>query len=371
MVTIITTMTRLHLALPLGLLCSVFANSTTHADVPDEYMGTPYMGAQTIPGRVELANLDEGGQGVAWDVDNNRMNYAPPLSGDSHRPGDLDLPYIGMTNRFLVDGTWNEDFWEDGTRYPSEAMPHEFYMGAVHAGDWVRLTVNVEQAGTYNVSSDWACEKNPCGYSIWFNDGSDPAAELDGENKSGSVEFEGTADYHKWRSYPNQAQVTLSAGMQLMTFKVEVNDHLQYGHLVFDLIGGGAGGTGGAGGSAGASAGGAGGTSGGAGGANGGAPAAAGVGGAPAGGGTPGVGAGAGGTPGAAGTTAAAGSAGSATASAGGTGTAPTGPAANGSNVDTASGCAHTRLGSSASSSWFALSLLMAAAGLARRRQQR
>jgi hypothetical protein len=369
-------MTRLRLASSLGLFSCFFGISTAHADVPAEYMGTPYMGAQTIPGRVELANLDEGGQGIAWDCDNNRMNYAPPLSGDSHRPGDLNLPYIGMTNRFLVDGTWNEDFWDDaggGGRYPSEAEPYEFYMGAVHAGDWVRLTVNVEQAGTYNVSSDWACELNPCGYSIWFNDGSDPNAELDGENKSGPIQFEGTGSYHVWHAFPNQAQVTLTAGMQLMTFKVEVNNHLQYGHLVFDLVGGG---TGGAGGAGGAPAGGAGGApAGGAGGAaagSGGAPPAAGSGGAPAAGST-GVGAGAAGAPAAAGSTSTGGTAGSPTASTGGTMTTPTGPAANGadSNVDTESGCAHARLGSSVSASWLSLAMLIAGASVARRRQRR
>ena len=45
----------------------------------------------------------------------------------------------------------------------------------------------------------------------------------------------------------------LSAGEQLMTFHVEVADHLQYGHLQFDLVGGtpvGGGGTGGAAGGA-------------------------------------------------------------------------------------------------------------------------
>jgi MYXO-CTERM domain-containing protein len=123
--------------------------------------------------------------------------------------------------------------------------------------------VNVQQAGKYDVSSNWACESAECGLSIWFNDGvsgSDNAGKpLDGKNKSGVVKFEGTKDYHKWRAYPKFAQVELTAGPQVMTFHVEVANHLQYGFLQFDLVGGNpSGGTGGAGGSSpgGASAGG-------------------------------------------------------------------------------------------------------------------
>jgi len=57
-------MTRLHgslvgLLLPLAILS---VGSAAVAAVPADYKGTPYMGTpQSIPGRVELANLDEGG----------------------------------------------------------------------------------------------------------------------------------------------------------------------------------------------------------------------------------------------------------------------------------------------------------------------
>ena len=229
----------------------------THAAVPAEYEGTPYMGtAQTIPGRVELANLDEGGLDVAFFADHRRENAVAegysPISGDDHRAGNLDLPNICKTNRALeVPGEGSEDFWEDGTRYPSDQDLHWYYMGFAHTVDWVRVTVNVQQAGTYNVSSNWACANPQCGLSIWFNDGNstadNPDRPLDGENKTGTIMFEGTNDYHRWRAYPNFAQVELSAGEQIMTFHLEVADHLQYGFLQFDLVGGG--GAGGAGGS--------------------------------------------------------------------------------------------------------------------------
>jgi hypothetical protein len=239
--------------------------SEAHAAIPAGYTGTPYKGTpQTIPGRVELADLDEGGLNVAFFADHRRENAEAegysPISGDDYRPGNLNLPNICKTNRAVEKpGEGSEDFWEDGKRYPSDDKLYEYYMGYAHTVDWVRVTVNVQQAGMYNVSSNWACANPSCGLSIWFNDGASPADNpdrpLDGENKTGTVELEGTNDYHKWRAYPNFAQVELSAGVQLMTFHVEVADHLQYGHLQFDLVGGtpvGGGGTGGAAGAGGA-----------------------------------------------------------------------------------------------------------------------
>jgi hypothetical protein len=194
-------------------------------------MGVP----QVIPGRVELADLDEGGLNVAFFADHHRDNAVAqgysPISGDDYRPGDLGLPNICKTNG------QNPDHWEGGGLYPSEEDPNWYYIGYAHTVDWVRVTVNVEQAGTYSVSSNWACANPQCGLSLWFNDGTEPMDDPeDGVNKSGNIVFEGTNDYHIWRAYPDFATVELSQGLQLLTFNLEQADHLQYGFLQFDLI---------------------------------------------------------------------------------------------------------------------------------------
>jgi len=210
---------------------------TARAAVPTAYKGTPYKGTpQAIPGRVELADMDLGGQGVAWAADHNRMNSAgyEPISGNDYRPDDKNLPNICKTNK------QNPDFMVGtGAPYPATTPTKEvYYMGYAHAHDWVRMTVDVKQAGTYNVSSTWASANGQWGLSLWFNDGSNPTAPMDGVNKSGKVVMPGTSDYHKWKDYPNFTQVQLGAGVQLLTFHLEQEDHLQYGFLQFDLVGG-------------------------------------------------------------------------------------------------------------------------------------
>jgi hypothetical protein len=242
------------------LFCAVSAR----ADVPADYTGKPYLGTPSaIPGRVDLVNVDTGGAEISYHADHNRLNSAgyEPISGNDYRPTEKDLPNICKTNGA------NPDHWlADGMLYPSVANPTEYYIGYAHKVDWVKVTVNVQQAGKYNVSSNWASDGAKLGLSIWFNDGHsavDPKHPKDGVNKSGVVVLDGTSDFHQWKAYPNFTTVDLSAGIQVMTFHLEQEDHLQYGFLQFDLIGGaGAGGMGGAGGSGGSAQAGAGGSSG-------------------------------------------------------------------------------------------------------------
>ena len=344
---------RLRQVLLVGLSAfSVLAAARARADIPADYTGTPYKGTPSaIPGRVDLVNVDLGGAEISYHADHNRMNSAgyEPISGNDYRPDEKDLPNICKTNEA------NPDTWVvDGTTYPSATNKVEYYIGYAHAVDWVKVTVNVAVAGKYDVSSNWASDGAKAGLSIWFNDGHspvDPKHPKDGVNKSGVVILDGTSDFHKWKAYPKFTTVELAAGLQVMTFHLEQNDHLQYGFLQFDLQGGNPVGTGGAGGAGagGAPASGAGGT--------GGADAAAG---APSAGGT-------GGALVAAGGSATSGAAGASTLPSAGAGGAPAPIDAPAS--DQSSGCSLTR---GSASSWPAgIAALFAACALLRRRRAR
>ncbi len=324
-----------------------------HADIPADYTGTPYKGTPSaIPGRVDLVNVDLGGAEISYHADHNRMNSAgyEPISGNDYRPDEKDLPNICKTNE------QNPDTWVvDGTQYPSATNKVEYYIGYAHAVDWVKVTVNVAVSGKYDVSSNWASDGAKAGLSIWFNDGHsavDPKHPKDGVNKSGVVILDGTSDFHKWKAYPKFATVDLSAGLQVMTFHLEQNDHLQYGFLQFDLQGGnpvGTGGSGGVGGAGGTATGGTGGTDTAAG-----APSAGGTGGATPAGGASGSASTAGGAAGASTSLPSAGASGAATPI-----TSP--------SADQSSGCS---LSPRPASSWPAcVAALLAACALVRRRR--
>ena len=219
------------------LLACASSVARSEAAVPASYMGTPYKGvAQAVPGRIEFENVDLGGFGVAYDVDHHENT----ASGKDYRPGE-DIPQISRTNT----GEF-KDNRPDMTPYPSADKLQEYYIGWAHAGDWVKLTIDVKQAGTYKVSSTFASDPDKIRFKMTFNDGALP----------GVVELEGTKDFHIWKEYKDFATVELEAGLQVVQFALEI-EHLQYDYLEFTLVGGG---SAGAGGSGGASAGGAGGS---------------------------------------------------------------------------------------------------------------
>lgn len=210
-----------------SILASLLLASTTWvslgaAAVPASYKGTPYKGtAQAIPGRIEFENVDLGGFGVAYDVDHHENT----ASGKDYRPGE-DIPQISRTNtgEFM-------DKRPDMSLYPSAAKPQEHYIGWAHAGDWVKLTVDVKQAGTYKVSSTFASDPDEIRFDMHFNDGTLP----------GVIELEGTKDFHVWKEYRDFATVELEAGLQVLQFSLEI-EHLQYDYLELTLVGGQAGG---------------------------------------------------------------------------------------------------------------------------------
>ncbi len=236
------------------------------AAIPPGYTGTPFGGTpRPLPGRIDFEDFDEGGETISWDVDDHTGNFGEGgCPGNAYREGTH--PQLCQTNT----NPGEDDLYTAGPlmgqKYPSDAMPQSIYIGYTHGVDWVKVTVDVKQAGSYKVSSTWASEAggaaviNP---EISFNDVVKPTPALPG-----------TGGYHNWIAYPDFATIELEAGVQVLKF-VAKTQHLNYDYLQFSLVlpgggvddgsgnaGGGGGGAGGAAGAAGAAAGGASGTGG-------------------------------------------------------------------------------------------------------------
>lgn len=321
-----------------------------HAAIPAGYTGTPFGGTpRAIPGRIDFEDFDEGGENVAWDVDDHTGNFGeggcaangyregihPQLCQTNTNPNELDIFSSGPMM---------------GTKYPSEATPQSIYIGYTHGVDWVKITVDVKQAGTYKLSSTWASEAAGAGVinpEISFNDVVKATPALPG-----------TGGYHNWVAFPDWATFELEAGVQVLKFLAKTQ-HLNYDYLQFSLVLPGGGVDDGSG-NAGGGGGGVAGTAGAAGGPAGGASGAGGAGTA----GTAGTAAvlpmptgGSAGAP--AGTAGSVGAGGSAVGTAG---TAPTGPALSGSSAEQDSSCRFGR--PSGQSGWLSM-LALAAVGTA------
>ena len=125
------------------------------SNVPKDYKGTPYedsrykKGAQVIPGRVQCAYYDMGGEGVTYhDAD-----------AKNHGSGELNPADGSYLNEFRIHEGVDISYTKfhrtpepfDDNRYEKLTPPAEqLYVGWTEPGEWFRITVNVRRAGLYS-----------------------------------------------------------------------------------------------------------------------------------------------------------------------------------------------------------------------------
>jgi hypothetical protein len=140
---------------------------------------TPYGGTPApVPGTIEAENFDEGGQGVAY-YDTTAGN-----TGGRYRSTDVDIENTGDTG-----GGYN--------------------IGWMAVGEWLKYTVNVGTAGTYDL--EFRVAANGSGGTFRL--------EVDGVDKTGTLTIPDTGG---WQTYTTvrRTGVSLSAGQQVWRFVV-------------------------------------------------------------------------------------------------------------------------------------------------------
>jgi hypothetical protein len=129
-----------------------------------------------VPGTVQAANYDTGGQGVAYNV------ISTNGTANSYRPDGVDL-----------EATSDTGGGDD--------------LGWTATGQWFKYTVNVATAGTYTVSLRLA---SPSGVTDGLH-----IASSSGANLSGAVNVPATGGWQAWAT--TTATVTLPAGQQTLS----------------------------------------------------------------------------------------------------------------------------------------------------------
>jgi hypothetical protein len=161
---------------------SIGLNGNTPPPVGDG-ADAPYGGtAAAVPGTVQAANYDTGGQGVALNV--TSVNG----SANSYRSDGVDLEATSDT----------QDTSPAGGTYD---------LGWTSPGQWFNYTVDVATAGTYTVSLRLAGD-------VAVTDGLHIANSA-GANLSGDINVPDTGGWQDWTTVT--ASVTLPAGVQTLT----------------------------------------------------------------------------------------------------------------------------------------------------------
>ena len=197
------------------------------AQLPTGYSGRPFSddslgfkGPQVIPGRIELAYYDLGGEGVAYH-DSTATNDGAILNhkcfdyGCHWRPG---VPYhiAFFRENEGVDISYTKD-WAD-FNHPNKADPkvNQLYVGWQSDGEWTNYTVNVMKPGKYRIITVYGYKDNKS--ELWLN----------GKKAASLILPENTGSFHYWTQATIGEIIFSKAGLNLLTLKYNRGSNLAY-----------------------------------------------------------------------------------------------------------------------------------------------
>jgi hypothetical protein len=213
--------------------------SGSEAKVPKAYKGRPFRdathisGPQTIPGRLEAALYDLGGEGIAYhDVDkinhgSGELNYTPghcepgvPPSICHFREDEgADISYV----KKLAD-----------LNHPSPVLPdwQQFYLGWEENGEWTNYTVNVTRPGRYRIMAMYTHTAQTIQFSLNDQPAADCVLPLDPWTLYPDRHDPAWMVFHTWNK-ADCGEITFSQkGLQLLTLHYKQGNNLAY----FDFV---------------------------------------------------------------------------------------------------------------------------------------
>lgn len=214
-------------------LAAVFAASEVSASQKSflkNYKGTPYAdmrysgGPQKIPGKVECAYYDRGGEGVAYhdiDAKNNGSGGLNPADGtylnEFRKDEGVDISYTKFRDQI------------DNSPYNVVPPPENLlYVGWTEPGEWFNVTVETQRAGNYSADLLFTSRS---GGTISLDVNGEPATPVltipPTFNASDPLAWR---QWHHWNLAHHIAQIRLPAGTSVITVHVlsEGNMNLAY-----------------------------------------------------------------------------------------------------------------------------------------------
>jgi hypothetical protein len=225
--------TTLRLRLFLPALLALFTTSAVCASkthYPKNYKGTPYQdsryqsGAQKIPGRVECAYYDRGGEGVAYHDTDSKNNGSGGLN-------PADGTYL---NQFRMDEGVDISYAKfhdqiDNSPYDLVQPPeNQLYVGWTEPGEWFNITVQVAHAGAY--SADLLYTSNRSGTISIDVNGKAATSALTIASTFNVSDPIAWRQWHHWNITRELVQLRLPAGKSVLTVHIltEGNMNLAY-----------------------------------------------------------------------------------------------------------------------------------------------
>jgi hypothetical protein len=206
------------------------------SNFPRDYKGTPYTDShhkaafQVIPGKVECALYDKGGEGVAYhdtDAVNHGSGELNPADGsylhEFRMKEGVDISYAKLRNTpdAIDDSPW------------TIVMPpaNQLYVGWTEPGEWFNISVDVERAGVYTADLLYTSKR---GGTISIDVNGKPASDQitipTTFNKADPIAWR---QWHHWNRAPRLVRLQLPTGKSLLTIHIVAGGQMNLAWLDF------------------------------------------------------------------------------------------------------------------------------------------
>jgi hypothetical protein len=205
------------------------------AAIPADYKGQPFQDShyksapQVIPGVIQCALYDLGGEGVAYH-DTDAINHGSgELNHQSFHMGGPGGPLTSHCEPGVpeyicyfrenegVDISYTKSFADFSHPNLYDPPKQQLYIGWEADGEWTNYTVNVKTAGVYTIDALYGKAANTLEFSL----DNQPAASC-------KLPID-TGDWHKWNKAMDCGRITFpSTGLHLLTLHYNANNNLAY-----------------------------------------------------------------------------------------------------------------------------------------------
>jgi hypothetical protein len=219
--------------LPLVLAVFVLTAGAAIASGQKAYTGVPYQdsrytgGAQKIPGRVECAYYDSGGEGVAYhdsDAKNNGSGALNPADGSY-------LNEFRMHEGVDTSYTKYHDQIDNSPYDVVQPQENQLYVGWTEPGEWFNLTVDVAKAGVYRGDLFYTSNR---GGTISLNvNGKDATGPLSIASTFNASEPIAWRQWHHWNLASGIAKVQLPKGKSVLTVHILTGGNMNLAYFDF------------------------------------------------------------------------------------------------------------------------------------------
>ncbi|MFC5864731.1 hypothetical protein ACFPT7_20650 [Acidicapsa dinghuensis] len=217
----------------ISVMLLLVTTGRAYQDFVSSYKGLPYndsrvqSGPQIIPGRVQCAYYDLGGEGIAY-------HDTTPKNEGSGGLNPADGTYLNEFRMQEAVDTSYTKFHDAIDNNPYDKVTPELnqlYVGWTQPGEWFNITVNAAHTGSYSADLLYTS-----------NRGGTISIDVNGRDVTGPIAIQSTYDardpiawrqWHHWNVMKNLTHIPLKKGRNVLTVHILTEGNMNFAYFDF------------------------------------------------------------------------------------------------------------------------------------------